>query len=75
MFPAPREVDRYLYKGKDVMEYMNGRYVEFPAPCEVDRELYRNTMKDLRGTIKMFSVSLEVDRYLYRSSTTTWTVA
>ena len=37
-FPAPREVDRYLYvwesdKGIDL-------YV-FPSPPEVDRELYR----------------------------------
>ena len=37
-FPAPREVDRCLYK----MQYITiDELVTFPAPREVDRELYR----------------------------------
>ena len=38
MFPAPREVDRYLY----INEYQEPKIilVRFPAPREVDRFLY-----------------------------------
>ena len=36
-FPAPREVDRYLYL--DIFDEM-ASIDEFPAPREVDRELY-----------------------------------
>ena len=36
-FPAPREVDRYLYERRLNMAMF---YEVFPAPLEVDRELY-----------------------------------
>ena len=38
MFPAPREVDRYLYRSQ--MKKVIAP-VRFPAPREVDRELYK----------------------------------
>ena len=37
MFPAPREVDRYLYRSQ--MKKVIAP-VRFPAPREVDRYLY-----------------------------------
>ncbi len=39
-FPAPLEVDRYLYNSCGSSGY---HWVEFPAPLEVDSELYRTT--------------------------------
>ena len=36
-FPAPREVDRYLYTGSKKRFFID---LEFPAPLEVDRYLY-----------------------------------
>ena len=37
MFPAPREVDRYLYDGNADFEYFPSM---FPATPEVDRGIY-----------------------------------
>ena len=38
LFPAPREVDRYLYRAMTSQEYLE--ILKFPASLEVDRELY-----------------------------------
>lgn len=38
-FPAPREVDRELYKGEEKLEQAR---TKFPAPPEVNRFLYLN---------------------------------
>ena len=37
LFPAPREVDRYLY---GLINKVRVTAEEFPAPREVDRDLY-----------------------------------
>ena len=44
-FPAPLEVDRYLYHmGKLTFKFLR---TQFPAPREVDREIYeKNRIKD-----------------------------
>ena len=60
-FPAPREVDRYLYwEG-------HGFYLApqmFPAPLEVYRELYRFSRGSSLWQIT-FPALREVDRELY----------
>ena len=38
MFPAPREVDRFLYKKEGILMSIDKM---FPAPREVDRFLYK----------------------------------
>ena len=61
MFPAPLEVDRYLYIENENVENMG---ILFPTPLEVDRYLYK--MKIITTTFKpWFPTPLEVDRYLY----------
>ena len=46
-FPAPREVDRYLYS-MPYIDTMAGEK-EFPSPLEVDRELYiRSEFRNIR---------------------------
>ncbi|RKV66566.1 MAG: hypothetical protein D8H99_67165 [Streptococcus sp.] len=65
-FPAPPEVDRYLYNtNKQLIKRIN----EFPAPLEVDRELYKLDVKHDRYTGNWFPASHEVDRHLYVSGT------
>ena len=63
MFPAPLEVDRYLYVfGAE--EAKNFYYV-FPAPREVDRYLYwAHKIPSLKFQ-KAFPSPLKVDRELY----------
>ena len=64
VFPAPREVDRYLYTLISPMidEYI--AEVRFPAPREVDRYLYEILSKIwYYGTL--FPAPREVDRDLY----------
>ena len=64
-FPAPLEVDRYLYWHFD---RASGDYFPqvFPAPREVDRYLYTSKHEATQpdGSTK-FPAPLEVDRYLY----------
>ena len=62
MFPAPREVDRYLYRfGKN--RTFGG--LRFPSPLEVDRFLYALPEGTLAPMRYPFPAPLEVDRYLY----------
>ena len=63
MFPAPLEVDRYLYY-RNLAQF--GSALAFPAPREVNRFLYLNLQLSrlmMRG--KSFPAPREVDRYLY----------
>ena len=59
-FPAPLEVDRYLYYG----HYYMGSNPKFPSPPEVDRYLYYSSSHASR-TDSAFPAPLEVDRELY----------
>ena len=65
VFPAPREVDRYLYTLISPMidEYI--AEVRFPAPREVDRYLYIVFYNYTYELDILFPAPLEVDRYLY----------
>ena len=61
-FPAPLEVDRYLY-----IVFYNYTYeldILFPAPPEVDRQLYTRLENKARFD-KKFPAPREVDRELY----------
>ena len=61
-FPAPLEVDRFLY---DKFESYDLEFVSlFPAPREVDRGLYsfRECIEDYD---RLFPAPLEADRYIY----------
>ncbi len=51
LFPAPLEVDRYLYGW--CWEEPDGSY-PFPAPLEVDRELYFHCLKTFISGIQSF---------------------
>ena len=65
MFPAPREVERYLYL--DEPEKVKIPQFVFPPPREVDRYLYSNFAT--RKTIKQwhkFPAPREVDREIYK---------
>ena len=60
-FPAPLEVDRYLYIKTRNMVFV----LKFPAPLEVDRYLYGYTHTLTEFGTSKFPAPLEVDRYLY----------
>ena len=60
MFPAPLEVDRYLYA--PTPDQGQG---QFPAPLKVDRYLYEcDGMKE--PSKGLFPAPREVDRWIYR---------
>ena len=62
-FPAPLEVDRYLYV-RTVLNRLSGSS-SFPAPLEVDRYLYYDIEQRSIRSFTSFPSPLEVDRYLY----------
>ena len=59
MFPAPSEVDTYLYKRTEVYEAIDKAL--FPAPYEVDRWLY-NGLVYCGNTVMKFPAPREVDK-------------
>ena len=62
-FPAPLEVDRFLYKVAWKRDFELSQ--KFPAPLEVDRELYPIMSLNTVSLVGRFPAPLEVDRYLY----------
>ena len=48
-FPAPREVDRFLYTPSFAKRVIP---TEFPAPLEVDRYLYANVLLTIKNQAK-----------------------
>ena len=65
-FPAPFEVDRYLYANLPE-QYSASAAPWFPAPREVDRYLYTDRM-NLREIWLAFPAPREVRRFLYFST-------
>ncbi len=61
MFPAPLEVDGYLYMVTGWVKYKNEW---FPTPREVDRWIYSEEA-EREARYFLFPAPLEVDRYLY----------
>ena len=62
-FPAPREVDRYLYE--IVKKAVKTGNSEFPAPREMDRYVYYGKWVPKIPGFTLFPAPLELDRYLY----------
>ena len=61
LFPAPLEVDRFLYAG--ATEYIIDG-TRFPAPLEVDRFLYFEKIS-INAFYNLFPAPREVDRFFY----------
>ena len=62
MFPAPRELNRFLYIYEVSLVVAGAN--PFPAPLEVDRFLYNEFHFQAMETL-LFPAPLEVDRFLY----------
>lgn len=62
MFPASREVDRWIYSEEAERE---ARYFLFSAPREVDREIYQAQNYIRAFWDDLFPAPREADRELY----------
>ena len=62
MFPAPLELNRFLYIYEVSLVVAGAN--PFPAPLEVDRYLYL-IIRRTKNPFEQFPAPLEVDRFLY----------